>query len=132
MFKKSYKQKGVSAIITIVILSVAGLIMAYSAVILGLGELEMGYNLQQGGETLAIADGCMEEALRRIRVDSSYSGDTLNLGDGSCIISVAGSDSSRTITVISSIGNYNKKIESNISLSGSGKITIDSWEELSS
>lgn len=132
VFKKNKNQKGISAIITIVVLSVVGLLIAYSVFLLGLGELEMGYDLQQGNETLYLADGCMEEALRRIRVDDTYSGDTLNLGDGSCIITVSGSGSARTITVTSTIGNYNKKIEADLSLSGNGKITIDSWQELSS
>lgn len=131
MKKKFQNKTGFSAIITIVILSIAGLIMAYSAVLLGLGELEMGYDFGRGGEAMAIADGCMEEALRRIRVDDTYSGGLLNLGNGSCVINVSGSGSNRIVIVKGTVDNYNKKIEADLSLGGGGKIIINSWKELS-
>lgn len=127
-------QRGVAALLTIVIISTAALIMAYSASILGLGELEMGYDSQQGGEAFSAADGCMEEALRQLRIDTGYSGDSLNLSNGSCIISISGAGNDRIITVIGTVGDYNKKIETDITFSDSAitgvVITINSWQEL--
>ncbi len=126
--KSQYDNRGVAAMFTIVIIGVAALIMAFTATVLGMGDLEMAYDSQQGEETFSIADACVEEALRRVRLDSGYTGDTLSLGDGSCIISVTGSDPNRTILVTSTIGVYNKAIYVDIVLSGS-TITIDSWAE---
>jgi hypothetical protein len=132
--KKYLNNKGAAALLTVIIVSAAVLVMAYSASVLGLGELDMGYTSQRGAESFSIADGCMEEALRRIKINSSsYSGSSLSLGGGSCIISVSGAGSNRTITVsstISSNGNtYGKKIQSGITLSGD-TITVSSWNEI--
>jgi hypothetical protein len=127
-------QRGIAALLTIIIVGAATLIMAYSASLLGLGELEMGYASQQGGEALSVADGCMEEAFRHLKLNSSYSGGSLNLGNGSCTITIVPSGNNRTITITGTVGDYNKKIEAGITLSTDAipVITVNSWEELSS
>jgi hypothetical protein len=129
--KLQVNQNGFAVLIAIIVVGAATLIMAYSSSILSMGELELGYYSQKGGEAFAIADGCMEESMRRLKVDPGYSGETLNLGNGSCTISIVPSGSDRTITVTGSVDNYNKKIEVNITLSGQD-IIVNSWEELTS
>jgi len=140
--RKAYKQqlvlensRGVAALLTIIIVAAATLIMAYSASLLGLGELDLGYTSSKGGEALALAEGCAEEAMRRIRIDTSYTvtSSSLVFDNGSCIITVESSGSNRTIKANSTVGDYHKKIKLGLSLSGdSGDvITIGSWEELS-
>lgn len=121
--------RGATAILTVVIIGAAALIMAVAASYLGLGELDMGYVSQKGGETFAVADGCAEEALRHLRINTSYTGDTLSLGGGSCIISISTAGADRTITVTSTIGDFNKSLEINLTLSGD-VITINSWSEI--
>ena len=123
--------RGVAALLTIIIVSAAVLIMAFSASILGMGELDMGWTSQKGGEAFAIADGCVEEALWQLRLDSGYTGDTLIIGENSCIIGVTSNGNSRTITVSGIVENYNKKIEVGITLNGN-IITLNSWQELDS
>src|SRR3989338_4004894 len=131
-FLKKLKKvtKGATALLKVVIVGAATLIMAVSASYLGLGELDLGYTSQKGAETFFIADGCMEEGLRQLRLDTGYTGDTLSLGDGSCIISVVSSGNDRTITVTATMNEYNKKLEVNLTLTGN-VITINSWVELS-
>lgn len=128
--KAHLNNKGAAALFTVIIVSATVLIMAYSASVLGLGELELGYTSQRGAETFHLADGCMEEAMRRLRLDTNYTTSTLNLDSGSCIITVSGAGSNRTIVVNSTVENYNKKIQSDVTLNGN-VITVDSWEELS-
>ncbi len=134
MNKKINKnQKGVAAILTIVIVAAAVLIMAYSASLLGLGELDLGYTSQRGSEAFSVADGCIEETLRRIRLDTMYgieAGDIiLSVSNGSCIINIEDLGSNqRRITAIGTSGNYNKKLETEISLFGN-TININSWTE---
>ena len=123
-------QSGMTALITIVIIVTATLIMAYSASLLGMGELDMGYTASRGAETFSVADGCMEEAFRRIKLDTSYNGGSLDLGNGSCIIVVEANGNNRTVTVTGTVEEYNKKIKAIITLSNN-IITINSWEELS-
>jgi hypothetical protein len=124
---------GFAALLTIVIVSAAVLIMAYNASLLGLGELDLGYTSQKGGETLSIAEGCLEETLRQIRLDTNYGigAGTINLtvSNGSCTITVAdlGSDQ-RRVTITGTNDIYNKKIEATLTLTGN-VIAINSWIE---
>ncbi len=123
--------RGVAALLTIIIVAAATLIMAYTASLLGLGELDLGYTSQKGGEAFSVADGCLEETLRRIRLDVNYSANataTLNVSNGSCIINVEKSGANGTTTVTGTTSNYNKKIQATYTLSGN-VITINSWQE---
>lgn len=127
-------QKGVAALLTVIIVGAAVLVMAYAASILGQGDLEISVTQQQGSETLAIAEGCADEAMRRLRLDASYAGSTLNLGSGSCTIGVVSSGDDRTITVDADIGSkYYKSVEVGLTLSGDQTdiITVTSWQEIS-
>jgi hypothetical protein len=122
------QQKGLAMMMIIVIISAAALIMAFSATWLGLGELETGYTSQKGNEAWAVAEGCVEETLRRLKIEADYSGGSLNLNNGSCIIEIAGAGSSKTITATSTVDQYNKVVEVQITLTNN-IITINSWQE---
>ena len=127
-------QKGVAALFAIVIIAAGTLLMAYTASLLGLGELDLGYTFQKGAEAFSVADGCVEESLRRIRLDTSYGigeGDiSLSVSNGSCIINVVDlGGNQRRISVAGISSNYNKRIQAEISLIGN-IININSWEEL--
>ena len=124
------KKDGVAALLTVVIIGGATLIMAFTASLLGLGELEMGYDAGQGGETFSVAEGCMEEGFERLRRDAAYSGGSLSLGDGSCTIGVVSASANRIITVTSTIGNYHKVIQMDVDIAPSTEITVNSWIEL--
>jgi len=129
------RERGVAAILTVVIVTAAALIMAYTASMLGLGELDLGYTSQKGAEALSVADGCIEETMRRIRLNTSYGvgAGTINLSvsNGSCIINVEDLGSNqRRITVTGTTGDYNKKIQTTLTLTGN-VIAINSWEEKS-
>ncbi len=125
-----FNQQGAAAILTVVIVGAATLLMAYSASLLGLGELEMGYLAQKGEEAFYVADGCVQEAMHRLRKDSGYSGSSLNLGNGSCIISVAGSGSERAITVTGTLGVHTKTISTDLRLkTATAPAAIILWQE---
>lgn len=122
-------KRGVAALLVIVIVSAAVLTMAFSASLLGLGELDMGWTSQKGAEALALTDGCVEEALLRLKLDSGYSGETLNIGSNSCIISVAVLGDDRTITVSGTVDDFNKKIQATATLNN-GVLTLNTWQEV--
>lgn len=132
--QKSIKTKSaVAALLTVIIISAVVLIMAYTASMLGLGELDLGYTSQKGAETLSVADGCIEETMRRIRLDTNYgvgAGEiSLTVSNGSCIIQVTDlGGNQRRITVVGTSGDYNKKIQTEITLDNN-VISINSWEE---
>jgi hypothetical protein len=132
---KKHKQSGFAALFVIAVIGAAGLLMAYTASILGLGELEMGYAAQKGSEAFFIADGCMEETYRRIRLNTNYGvgAGTINLTvpNGSCAIDVTDlGGNQRRIDILGTTGDYNRTIRSEITLTGN-VITVDLWEELS-
>ena len=124
---------GIAALLTIVIVGASVLIMAFGASFLGLGELDLGYNSQKGEEAFFVADGCMDEALRNIRLNIGYGVGTgsisLSVENGSCIIDVTDlGGNTRMVVVTGTSGSYNKKIRSVYALSGN-VITSTSWEE---
>lgn len=129
-------KRGFAALVTVIMLAAGVLIVAFSASIMGLGELNQGYISQKGGFAFTFADGCMEETYRRIKLDSNYgigSGDiTLTHGTSSCIINVTdtGSDTRRidVDAVVESV--FNKKLQSSISITAS-TIVITDWKEIS-
>lgn len=130
--KNIKNQKGIIAILTIIIISASVLIMALSASLLGLGELDLGYTSQRGTETFSIADGCIEEALRQIRFNENYTAtsSSLFIDQGACIINVIGDNPKIVTATASTTDGYYKKIEANVSINNN-MITINSWEEKS-
>lgn len=127
-------QTGAAALVTVIIVMAATLAMAAGASRLGIGELELGFTGTKGAEAFAIADGCMEETLRRIRIDTDYavaSGTvSLTVPNGSCTIEVSADGDSRTVAITGTHGEYHATIEGVISLSGD-VISVTSWEEKS-
>lgn len=126
------KKHGVAMLFVLLVLSASALIMAYGVIFLGLGELGMGFAVSRGNEAFSIADGCMEEALRRLRTDSAYTGGSLIASNGSCTIVVSGSGgvgTTRSIVVESVSDIYHKKLRATITLTASNSLVVNSWEE---
>jgi len=121
--------RGMAALIIVLVIGATALILALSSSFLGLGELDMGFTSQKGGEVTSLADGCMEEALRQIQLAANYSGETLNLAENSCIIDVQTDGDSRIITVTAVMGDFGEKIEANVTFND-GVITLNSWQKL--
>lgn len=121
-------KRGIAALIIVAIIGAAALIMSFSASWFGIVDLDTAYLSKKGEEVATLADGCMENAMQRLRFNVNYSGETLHIGDGSCIISVAVNGSGRIITVNASDGNYNQGLIATITLSGN-VIVVNSWQE---
>ena len=128
-----YMERGVAMLVVVVVISAAALIMAVGSAMLGIGEIDTAYTSARGGEALSIVDGCMEEALERLRVDNSYVGGTLTPPNGSCTISISVAGVNRTIDVFGTVNaTYNKKIRAMATLppDRSSVIIINSWQEM--
>jgi hypothetical protein len=130
-FKKQFKldRRGFTALLVVLIVGAGALVAAFGASMLGLGELDMGYTAQKGSEVRALADGCAEESLRQLQINQNWAGGTLNLVDGSCIISVLESDNNRDIIIGANVGSYNKKIKLSVNILDD-LITVNSWQEI--
>ena len=126
-------QKGIAIFLTVIIIGAAALIIALGLGLSGIDDLENSFIFAKSGEVFSVADGCTEETLRRIRLDTNYGiGEgSINLsGSGwSCIITVDSSGSNRTVVAVGTIGNYNKKIQVDLSLNGN-VITLNNRTEI--
>ncbi len=136
IFKKYHKAKeypGAAAILTVIIISASVLIMAYSASILGFGDLELSYVSDKANEALILVDGCVEETFRRVLIDNTYiaTDESLAVGDNYCIINVSGGSGNKNITISGFVDDYSKKVQVQISIS-TNVITVNSWDEVSS
>jgi len=131
-----FSPRGVVALFLIVLIAAASFIMAYGSSLLSIGELDMGYVASRGREAFANADGCAEEALRRLRYDTGYTGGTYTLPNGACVIIITTAGIHRTISVTANVADtYFKAIQVDVTVGGDSVtgtiITMDSWEEIS-
>jgi len=125
-------QKGIAVLLIVIVITSIALSMSLGAFFLGIGRIELGYTSRRSGELLNVARGCIEETLLQIKSNLNYgldSGDiSLNIGNSSCIINVSGTSSNRIIIASSTVSNFYKKIQVDLTLS-ENTITDTSWEE---
>ena len=127
----SMKKRGIALLMVVIIISAASLLMVLGSAMLGIGAADGSYTNAKGGEAFALAEGCMEDALERLRIDIAYAGGNLTPATGSCTITVSGTGMNRTIIVLGTVKSYNKKIQSTVVLSPSNRsLTLVSWQEL--
>jgi len=123
---------GAIVLIIVVLISAVAFLMAYSATLLGLGDLEISDSYEQGTATLMIVDGCAEETLYQLHLDNDYSGGGLVIGEGSCIIEVVDPPGliDRQINIHGILGHSNKKIQIDVDLVD-GEPVVLNWQDLS-
>jgi len=123
-------QGGYIALIAILIIVVVTLAIGITLNILSISEAQSGLAQQQAVQSSSIADTCLDEAYLRIERDSGYSGGSLNIGQGSCNITVVTSaPNERIITVESNVDDIIKRIESEVDIS-TGEVQVNYWQEL--
>ena len=105
----AHSRPGALLLMTVLVVGSVSLAVALSIALRGIGELQMGYSENQTLETLAIADGCAQEALIRISLDRTYSGGTLSVGDGSCTFTVTSQGTESTIAATATLDRWTRK-----------------------
>lgn len=125
-------ESGFATLIIVVIFTIIFLLSVKGLAFLGASNVDISAITNKGNDLLAFTEGCVEDALRRIQIDPSYttSSSTLSIIGESCIISIENSSGQKIITATGNFADYYKKVKVIASVSG-GNITIDSWEELS-
>jgi len=120
------------ALTSMLIISAIALGIAVSVSLLGVDEVKSSADFKNGQLALLVSKSCVEEALFRLKDDSSYGGGTLNVGNGACNINVSGTGEDRTILVvgqISSVSDYTKQVQVITKLSGDA-VNVISWSEI--
>ncbi len=112
---------GFSMLLVVIIIGISGLMMAKSAVFLGLGEIDSGRAAAAGDKAYYSAESCVEDALLRIKRDDSYlaADKEIVFADGSCRYDVA---EGGVITAVSESGGYFRTIRVEAMASSSGVV----------
>jgi hypothetical protein len=125
-------QTGFIAFTSLIVIAAVALAISTSVALMGIDSAKGALSLSKGQETFAIAKSCLEEALIRLRADTNYAGGNLNVGNGSCAISLSGTGANRTITSTATLTgppSYVKTIQIAVKRAG-GSINVLSWQEL--
>jgi hypothetical protein len=122
---------GYIALTSILIISAIVLLIALSAGLLSISELNMGLEKNQSAEAYYLASACAEQGLQEIRNSDSFTGTgSLSLENGDCSYDVSQTGGEkRTIEASGIVNNIIRKIK--ISLDTiNPNINITSWQEV--
>lgn len=115
-------------LVTLLIFMIIGITITTAAVVMVIVNSRNVSRIEQGNDTLAVAESGVENALLRLLRDPSYAGETLTVGTGTTTVQVTSSGTNRTITSTAVMGNFSRKVQVNVTLSGD--LTITSWQEI--
>ncbi len=122
-----YLQKG-QTLVTLLVFSVVALTVATAAVAIML-NVSQATNRVEGNITASqVAESGIENALLRLLRNPSYTGETLQVGDGSVVITVTGTNL-KTITAVGTLYAHTKTIEATVTFTN-GIMSITSWKEI--
>lgn len=132
--KTNLKQRGSVALISVLIISAILLIL-----VLGISETQISTSYQyvnssSGKYSYYIAEACLEEAMIKIKGDTSYSGEDLILdsGNATCEISASGAGT-KTITITTVSGDYTQSFQAQASVTTNGQannVRLLNWTEI--
>ncbi len=126
-------QSGQIALIAILIISAAVLVVSLAISSMGINEALMSFDEQRSENAFQIADGCIDEAILRLRrvkdgEEASYNGGTLNFGSNSCTITITTQGQNRIIDVTATVNStIIRKIQATVRWNPSFALT--SWQE---
>ena len=136
MIKNPKVQQGYMVMLSVILLSVIGLSIAVSLVLLGLANSDTSFAERQSLQANALALACAETALENLREDAGYAGGAvLSLGAGSCNLSPIILDAGAyTIQTSGSVGAVVRRISIQAQRQDGppAKMQIITWQEVAS
>lgn len=121
--------KSGQALVLLIVVMVVGTVITSAAVIFAIVNLKAASNLQSGEEAYAIAESGAENGILRLVRNPSYTGETLDVGNGQAVISISGSGGNLTIVSEGVKGNFRRKVE----VTGgyvNNIFTVSTWKEI--
>ena len=123
---------GYVAISIMLILTAVVLGIIVTVAQLGIGEGQVSLSLSKGEDTLTFVEGCVEDALLKIRTDSALSG-TFTIGrppgEGTCLVTVVSKFvNTWTVDVTTQATAYKRTVRVVFDRLSTG-ITLTSWKE---
>jgi len=123
-------QQGYVALITVLIVGMAGAAIAVSVLLRGISMTKNSIIISQSVQAKAYADTCAEEALERVRKNSTYTGTAaINFSSDSCSYTVT--NTGGTARQIDSTGTVNTLVRDvQVLLTDVDPITVSDWQEV--
>ena len=121
-------KNGFIALTSILVISVVILSITLTVVYLSVGQGQSSLAITKGEDQLNFVEGCMEDALLKIRANASYAGGTITRPEGSCSITVSQVGNIYTVNSTGSVLNYKRTVQVNATRSST--IVINSWKEI--
>lgn len=120
--KKGYVALSIVLILTAVILGITVTVAQ-----LGIGEGQSSLSLSKGEDVLNFVEGCMEDALLKLRSNISYSGGSITRPEGTCSITVTTAGPLYTITATTGTTTYKRTVQAVVTRTSA--IILTSWKE---
>jgi len=118
--------------VTIIIIGVLVLTMGLASSFMGQTEVIISGALDRAHRAREAVSSCVDEALNRLRLDSTYTGGTVPIGTLNCTVTVSGSGAARTIAASTTDGDYTQAVTVGAAFRQNGSATsweISSWVE---
>lgn len=123
------KDQGFIALLTILIVLGVVLLIGLSISQLSISEAQMALQKYQSSQAYYLTILCSERALMALKEDINYTGENVNIENGSCVISTSGNLPAEIMGVKATFQNQIKKIRIVISQINP-KMIIQSWQEV--
>lgn len=126
------EQRGFITLISVLVVGAVGVAIAFSLLLLGVGNARTSFAIEQSNQAKALANACAEEALQQIRDSTPFTGSgNLTLGQGTCNYTVTSQGGqNRTITSSGTVGTIIRKVKIIIDKINPA-IQVVSWQEVS-
>lgn len=116
------------ALVTLLIFMVIAITVTAAAVSLVIINSVSTSKTQQASLVYSVAESGAENGLLRLLRNPFYTGETLDVGEGTAVITVTGVNP-KVITSVGTIGNFQRTIEIQVDFTNN-IMTIQSWKEI--
>ncbi len=125
--KHNYTQKGQTLVILLTYMVIA-VIVTTASIALVINSSKGTDKVYQGANSLDIAESGAETAMIKLLRDSTYTGETLTVGNGQAVITVTGTNP-KTILSKGTLNNFTRTIQVIVNTSNN-TLTATSWKEI--
>ena len=124
-------ERGAVLLLSVLVFTILGLTITASLLLFGTGQTSTSLAREQSGQAKGLADACVQEALKQMRNDASYTGiDDVTLGNGVCEYTVTDlGGENREIEAMGTVDTIVRKVFVSIDTINPS-INVTSWQEV--
>ena len=125
------KQNGYIAFTSLLVISAITTVILISSVLISVTTSKNSLSFKKSQEAEVAANGCLENALLRLKFDNNYNNETLTVSQTTCTISISGVGANKTVNieaVINDPPSYYQAIQASVKVKGNG-ISLTSYQK---